>query len=143
MPFKFLEDIATADIAFRAWGKTREEMFASAADAVMRTMIEDLAAIEVRQTKTVRLQSDSLEMLLFEFLQEFIFFKDAEQLLLRPQKIEIHSAQGLFHLDARLAGEVLESKRHPQNVDVKAVTLHRFSVRQTPAGWEASVVLDI
>jgi SHS2 domain-containing protein len=28
-------------------------------------------------------------------------------------------------------------------VDVKAVTLHRFRVEQTPSGWEATVILDI
>ena len=29
------------------------------------------------------------------------------------------------------------------NVDVKAVTLHRFSVKQTGEEWVATVVLDI
>ncbi|RPJ05121.1 MAG: archease, partial [Deltaproteobacteria bacterium] len=29
MPFEFLEDIAIADIAFRAWGKDLEETFVS------------------------------------------------------------------------------------------------------------------
>jgi SHS2 domain-containing protein len=28
-------------------------------------------------------------------------------------------------------------------VDVKAVTLHRFIVERTPAGWRAAVILDI
>jgi SHS2 domain-containing protein len=38
---------------------------------------------------------------------------------------------------------VLDPQKHPQNVDVKAVTMHRFQIRQIPQGWEASVVLDI
>jgi SHS2 domain-containing protein len=27
MPYEFLEDVATADIAFRAWGETLEPIF--------------------------------------------------------------------------------------------------------------------
>ena len=34
MPYEFLEDVATADIAFRAWGETLEETFVAAATAV-------------------------------------------------------------------------------------------------------------
>ncbi|MBD0304867.1 MAG: archease, partial [Tolypothrix sp. T3-bin4] len=33
MPYEFLDDVATADIAFRAWGKDLEELFIAAGDA--------------------------------------------------------------------------------------------------------------
>jgi SHS2 domain-containing protein len=29
------------------------------------------------------------------------------------------------------------------NTDVKAVTMHRFSLRQSGARWEATVVVDV
>ncbi len=34
-------------------------------------------------------------------------------------------------------------KKHDLIVDVKAVTLHRFEVKQTETGWKASIILDI
>ena len=43
MPYEYLEDVATADIAFRAWEPTLEGVFVAAADATMNVMVEDLA----------------------------------------------------------------------------------------------------
>jgi len=45
MPYEFLEDVAIADIAFRAWGTNLEELFKAAGDAVINTMIDNLIAL--------------------------------------------------------------------------------------------------
>ena len=92
MPYKYLDDIAIADAAFEAWGDTPEEMFTAAADATLNVMVADLNTIADRQRLTIKLQDESLEMLLFQFLQEFIYYKDAQQLLLRPKTIRITPA---------------------------------------------------
>jgi SHS2 domain-containing protein len=34
-------------------------------------------------------------------------------------------------------------QRHRLRMDVKAVTLHRFALKETDQGWEAFVILDI
>ena len=39
MPFRFQDEIATADVAFEAWGETQEELFISGAAALLRTMV--------------------------------------------------------------------------------------------------------
>ncbi len=83
MPYRYREDIATADIAFEAWGKTLEEMFIAAADATMNVMVGDLDSIADRERRMIEVRSDEIDMLLFELLQELIFFKDADMLLLR------------------------------------------------------------
>lgn len=140
MRFEFIEDIAIADVAFRAWGATVEEAFAASALATMRVMVEDLDSIGRREERQVELQHASLELLLFDFLQEIIFFKDAEGLLLLPEHLQIQPA---YDLQARLRGERLDPQRHSLLVDVKAVTLHRFCLAQTAEGWRAEVVLDI
>ncbi len=41
MPYQFVDEIATADIAFEAWGEDLEEMLAAAADATMNVMVSD------------------------------------------------------------------------------------------------------
>ncbi|MEE8160569.1 MAG: archease, partial [Acidobacteriota bacterium] len=68
MPYRFLEDIATADIAFEAWGNTLEEMFTAAAEATMNVMIESLDSIARRELREFHLENAALDMLLFDFL---------------------------------------------------------------------------
>jgi SHS2 domain-containing protein len=143
MPYVFLEDVAIADIAFKAWGEDLQETFISAADAVMGAMIEDLDAIQPREQRSIQLANDALDMLLFDFLQELVYYKDAESVLLRIQEIQVTQGDELSTLRAIAAGEKLDPTRHQQRADVKAVTLHRFSLEQTPRGWEAMVILDI
>ncbi len=143
MPYEFHEDVATADIAFSAWGKTLEETFRAAADATMNVMVEELEAIEPRERRVVRLENENLDMLLFDFLQEFIYYKDAEQLMLRILHLQIDDRSKPFKLEGTAKGEKLDPPRHHPRVDVKAVTLHRFRLAQTDKGWEAFVILDI
>lgn len=143
MSYEFLEDVAIADIAFRAWGKDLEEVFKAAGDATINVMIEDLDSIELKETRTFSLENDELDMLLFNFLQELVYYKDSEQLLLRAQQVEISETDGLHQLNAVTTGEAIDRDRHEQRVDVKAVTLHRFQLEKTDDGWTAMVILDI
>ncbi|MBD1892783.1 archease [Coleofasciculus sp. FACHB-SPT9] len=143
MPYEFLEDVATADIAFHAWGKDLEELFITAGDATINVMIDNLDAIAQTETRTFSLENDELDMLLFNFLQEFIYYKDSELLLLRAQQVEISEKDGVHQLSAVTTGEKLDSDRHQQRVDVKAVTLHQFQLEKTDDGWTAMVILDI
>jgi len=143
MPFRILGEVATADVAFEAWGKDLEEVFRAGADAVMGIMIENLEAIEPKESRDVKLSDTEADLLLFDFLHEFIYYKDAEQLLLRPGKIKIADEGGVKSLTAVLVGERIDPGRHHQIVDVKAVTLHKFQLRQEDKGWKAFVILDI
>jgi len=143
MSYEFLEDIATADIAFRAWGKDLEELFKAAGDATINVMIEELDSIELKETRTFSLENDALDLLLFNFLQELIYYKDSEILLLRAQQVQIEEKNGNHQLNAVTQGERLDPNRHQQRVDVKAVTLHRFQLEKTDDSWNAMVILDI
>jgi SHS2 domain-containing protein len=142
MPFEFHDEIATADVAFEAWGQTIEEMFISAAEATMNVMVADLEKIERRESREIEISSDAIDMLLFNLLQEIIFFKDAEQLLLRIENVEI-GYDGLYFVKAIGWGEQIDPEKHELIVDVKAVTLHMFKVEQTQRGWDTFIILDI
>lgn len=143
MPYEFLDNVATADVAFNAWGETIEEMMASAADATMNVMVADLQTIADREERVIELHADSIDMLLWGLLQEVIFFKDAERLFLRVKDVTLGFLDGLYTTSAVVRGETINPDRHDLIVDVKAVTLHRFTVEQTCRGWEALVVLDV
>ena len=143
MPYDYLEDIGTADIAFEATGRDLPELFTAAADATMNVMIDNLEAIEPHETRRIGLKNDAIDMLLFDFLQELIYFKDADRLLLRIREVQIDEKEDAYSLNATAAGELLDPARHQQRADVKAVTLHDFRVEKTDGGWKASVLLDI
>jgi SHS2 domain-containing protein len=143
VPFEFHDEIATADVAFQAWGQTVEEMFISAAEATMNVMVADLEKIERRDSREIEISSDAIDMLLFNLLQEIIYFKDAEQLLLRIENAKIANEDELYFLKATGRGEQIDPEKHDLIVDVKAVTLHMFTVKQTPRRWQAFVILDV
>jgi len=143
MPYTFIENVTLADIAFEAWGKDLGETFRSAADATMNVMVEELDSIQPKESREISVEHDALDLLLFNFLQEFIYYKDAEQLLLRASEIDIRGKGKGYRLKATALGEKIDPHRHRMRVDVKAVTLHRFSLEQANNGWKASVILDI
>jgi len=78
-----------------------------------------------------------------DYLQELIYFKDAEGLLLLPKELQIQEEEGGFSLSGIVEGEEIDSSRHELRVDVKAVTLHQFELEQTLSGWRAVVILDV
>ena len=143
MPYRYLDEIGTADIAFEATGRDLPELFRDAADATTNVMIDNIEAIQPREIRQIELSNEKLDMLLFDLLQELIFLKDAERLLLRIREVQIDDRDKIFLVKATAEGETLDAERHHQRADVKAVTLHNFTVEQTDSGWKARVLLDI
>ena len=143
MSHRFIEDEATADIAFEARGKDLPEVFRAASDAVINVMVDNYTDIQPSEHRKIEATADALDLLLLDLLQNLIYYKDAERLLLRITQVEISGAEGNWHLNALGEGERIDSKRHLLRVDVKAVTLHNFRLEQTPGGWLAHVILDI
>lgn len=155
MGYKFLKNIVTADVAFEATGKTPEALFASAAEALEETQVNTKQLANSEQ-RTVNLENDTLDKLLFDFLDELIYYKDAEQLVFNKFNIEIQASEGGFasdreiaskdikwRLKGAIAGEKLDPNCHELRTDVKAVTKHRFGIKKTEEGYKATVVLDI
>jgi SHS2 domain-containing protein len=143
MPYKFLEGLTMADIAFEATGATREEMFIAAANAMTATQLHDLREIKPKEKKELVLEAGDIERLLHDFLQELIFYKDAELLLFSNYELKISKMREGLKLTATLAGEKIDPKRHNLLVDVKAVSWHKFSVSEKDGAWTAIVIIDV
>ena len=143
MAYIYLDDRATADVAFRATGRSLEEVFSSAVDAVLNTMVQNVESIRPRLQRPADLKAESVEMLLFGLLQEVIFAKDAEGVLLRALVRRLTAAADGASCEAVLRGEPIDRSRHEILVDVKGVTLHGFRVAREADGWSAEVVLDV
>jgi SHS2 domain-containing protein len=143
MPYTILDDIVSADVAFAASGKDLAELFISCASALLAVMLEFPERLETHVRKEIRLASGETDILLYNFLQELLFYKDADSLLLLPEKIEFINSGKNIELKCIAAGEHIVRDRHIFHVDVKAITMHRFSVSQRDGQWLATVVLDV
>lgn len=143
MPFRFIEDEATADVAVEAYDNDLSGVFRDSAIALNKTMIENPEDIRPQVDRKIFLEYNQLDLLLYNFLEQFIYFKDTGQLLLNTVDITVKKKQDNWELSARLSGEKLEPSRHRQLVDVKAVTLHQLSLHQVNNMWKAHFVLDI
>jgi SHS2 domain-containing protein len=143
MPYRFLDDIATADVAFEVWGTNREELFVAAAEALLRTMVDDPVHVLAQEELPIVIEQQELDLLLFDFLNELVYLKDARKMLLHVPTVRIESEGGGFALHGTARGEGLDPRRHHLQVDVKAATLHRLQVWREGEVWRATVVLDV
>jgi len=139
--YEFLEDIATADAAFKAEGDSLAELFEACALATFDVMI-DLDKVEPKEKKHIELEHEKIDQLLFEFLEEIIFLKDADAMVFSKFDIKIGKNE-LYKLTANIFGEEIDLEKHVSKSDVKAVTYHMFEVKEENEKWTAMVILDI
>ena len=138
--YKFFDH--TADVLFEAYGKTLNELFENSALALEETQT-NLKDIKEKTKKTITLKNESVEMLLFDFLQELIFLKDSRKLLFSKFKVKVKKDKENYILNSEAFGEKINPKKHELKVDVKAVTLHQFKVEKKKDKWVARIILDI
>ena len=138
--YKFLEDVAIADAAFVAQGKTIEELFANCALAAFEVMV-DTKGLSLQERKDIELENEKIEELLVDWLSELIFLKDRDKILFKSFKIDIKK-NSEYKLKAQALGERVDVKKHKLRSDVKAVTYHLLEVKKKK-NWEAKVILDI
>ena len=140
MTYKFLPDVALADIAFEAEADSVNELFESCALAVTEIMV-DPRTLKSTVERKFALRSIDLDRLLYDFLTELIVVKDVDSLLFGSYEIKV-TPQGTS-LSAVAAGETIDRDRHRLRNDVKAVTMHLFGIRRQGKMWTTKVVLDI
>ncbi len=143
MPYKYLDNIATSDMAFLVWEKDLNAMFAFAVDALLNILIEDISAVRAQGRQCVRLEAEALDLLLYAFLDKILFYKDAEALFLRVDTLEVEKQQGKYVLKAQLKGERIDLDRHELYLDIKAITFHQLEVSRRDDFWQTVVVVDV
>jgi len=139
MAYRFLEDVAIADIAFEATGKTLSELFQSAAEATIVSMANP-KSVKSMITKEIKLKAESVNNLLFDFLGEIIFIKDKDAMVFNEVKVDVDEKE--MSLKATLKGDAINPAKQELRNDVKAVTMHYYEVVHEKE-WKARVVLDI
>jgi SHS2 domain-containing protein len=140
--FKVLENLVTADTAFEAYGKDLNELFGNSALALCSAMVEP-KTVAAKIKKIIKMQNKDLNTLLVDFLNELVYYKDAESLLFPKVKVKVVEKDGLNRLAAEAAGDKIDFHKHKLLADVKAATFHMFELQKKGKTWIARVVLDI
>jgi SHS2 domain-containing protein len=135
--FEILEH--PADVGFRAHGSTLEELFASAALALI-SIAGEIDAIEDRERREIVATGEDTESVLYAWLADIIAVADADRLVL--QRVEVTSL-GEGRVTGSAFGERYDHERHHSGTAIKAVTYHNFLVKQSGSGWIAEVFLDL
>ncbi len=131
-PFEEIEH--TADWAFRAFGATLPELFENAARALLS--LEGAAEQPTTVTRDVRVEGIDYESLLVNWLSELLYLQETRGETYHEFSITELTATSLI---AQIAG----GPAGPLNKYVKAITYHNLEIKQTPEGWQATVVVDV
>jgi SHS2 domain-containing protein len=142
--YRFLDDIALADTAFEASGDSPSELFQAASQALIQAMAA-AESVNSAWSQIFEKSDPDLPTLLFDWLCEIVYLKDAQGLVFREALTSVKQdpATKIWTLDATLVGEEIDPTKHELRSDVKAVTKHMYEVRQDGTRWTARVVLDV
>jgi len=137
--FEFV-DITVADVAFVAYGKDLNELFANAASAMFEVMI-NTEQIKPKVKKELRVKGNDLQSLMFNWLNRLLVFVDADNLAFSEFEVKVDEKK--LVLNAVCKGEEMNQQKHETRTQVKAATYHKLQVKKGKDGWKAQVILDI
>jgi len=136
-PFEVFEH--TADVGVVGRGRTLQELFANMGLAMFQVVV-DLDTVAEKEAREVEAEGHDWESLLVRWLNELIYYLDAEGMLFRRFDVAEVSP---YRLRARAWGERMDPQRHELRVGIKGVTRHLLQVSREDGWWRARVVFDI
>jgi len=129
----------TADLGLEIYGQTLPELFIHAAHAIFDLMT-DLHRVKPAGTWPIAVSGTDREDLLVNYLREVLYLYNGKGLLLSDFSI---ADMDDGYLRGEVRGERYDASRHTIKKEIKAVTYHQASARQTAAGWQGRVIVDV
>lgn len=131
----------TADIGVEVTGRTRKELFVNTAEALFDVMIENKADRgAARRQKKIFIEGTDVSDLLINFLREILYLFNGEKFVTGSCEIIKFTNK---ELQARLPGELFDSKKHLIKTEIKAVTYSGLKVERVKVGWKARIIFDV
>jgi len=140
--FEFREH--TADVQVRSWGPSLEEAFSQTAYSLMATITPDLKKITPKIEKKITIKAEDKEALLFDFLSEFLYIFDVDELVFSQIYVnKIEKFNDNYKLQAILKGEKFDLGKHEIGIEVKAITYSFMNIEEKHASTIIDIVYDI
>jgi len=134
----------TADVQVRSWGPSLEEAFSQTAYSLMTTITPNLNKITGKVERKITVEAEDIEALLFDFLSEFLYIFDVEELIFN--QIYVHQIEKLndnYKLSATLKGEKFDLDKHEIGTEVKAITYSFMDIEKKHESTIIDIVFDI
>jgi SHS2 domain-containing protein len=128
----------TADIGFKAYGESLNEAFENAGLAIFN-IISDTSNVEPKKEISFKIRSEDEISLLYDFLEELLFYHEIEFMLFSEFHVEIDD---MLQLRATIRGEAIDWDRHERKTEIKAITYHKMDVRKTDI-FEVQAIVDL
>ena len=117
----------TADIGFYAFGKNLNEAFENAGLAIFN-IISNTDNINPQKSIEFEITSEDEVSLLYDYLEELLFYHEVEFMLFSEFGIEIDKINGGYRLKAIIKGEDINWDKHERDCEIKAITFHQMEV---------------
>ncbi len=141
--FHFLDDIATADLAFDASGDSLQEVFQGATCAVIEALA-DPTTVGATWRQTIERTDEDPAELLFDWLSDLVYWKDAAGVVFNRSELTLtHEDPGCWKLRGALYGEPVNGSVQTLRADVKGITKHLYRLVQEGHRWTVRVVVDV
>lgn len=140
--YRFLDDVAVADVAFRAEGDSLPELFSAATEAVIDSMANP-RTVGATWTRRIERRDADPAALLFDWLSDIVFWKDADGVVFSGARLVLSQEEGAWRLDGTLIGAKVNPSAQELHDDVKGVTKHLYGLAQANGRWTVTVVLDV
>ena len=128
----------TADIGFKAYGKTLNEAFENAGLAIFN-IISDTSNIKAEKEISFKIRSEDEISLLYDYLEELLFYHEIEFMLFSDFHVEIDD---FLQLKATIKGEAIDWDKHERKSEIKAITYHKMDVRKNEL-FEVQAIVDL
>jgi len=125
MSYKFLDHATDAIIEINA--KDLKEAFSVAADAVINLTL-DQDKVEENESKKFVAKGKDLYYLLFSWLEEIPFILITEGFAIKRIEFNIEK-NGVYKINAKAFGEILDLKKHNFKVEIKAPTFYDMVIK--------------
>jgi len=125
-----------ADMGLEIYGRNLAELFMHAGAALF-SLITDPETIAARFTRQITM--DNEEGALVVFLNELLYLWDTERFI--PGTFSVLEKAG--RLNIVMTGEAFDPGKHPVYKEIKAVTYHKFAIKQENNLLKATIFLDI
>jgi SHS2 domain-containing protein len=139
--YNILTEEVKSDFAFEVYSDSLSELFRGAGKAMMEAMV-DLNKFKASKIWKINLESDTLELLLYDFLSELVYLKDVDVALFEDYDIEIKE-DTKFSLSCSAHGSEINYEQDVLLTDVKAVTMYKFLIEKREKEWYCHVILDL
>jgi SHS2 domain-containing protein len=127
----------TADVKIRARALTPDALFTDAFLALMQVVYG--TDRKGGTTKEIRIESDTIESLLCDFLSEVLFIAEVEGMVFSKADITITG----LHLTAVLSGESFDPVRHSSGTEVKGISYSGLEIRKDANGYMLDILFDV